>query len=742
MAVSTFAIRIAGAALAYLSQIVLARLLGAHDYGIYSVAWTFVIVLGVMACGGFSSSASRFIPQYRQGGDEDALRGFLRTSGQVAFFIGAATAGIGIVLVYLLSGAIDPSYVLPLMVILLALPFFAFGLVQDGIARSYDWTFLAMLPTYIWRPLTILVLLLAAVLLAGYQGNALTAALVAVSATVLVAAYQYLHLRKRLLPRLPSGPRRADLKTWLVISLPMLMVDGFLQLITSADVIMVSFFQDPDEVAVYFAASRTLALVHFVYFAVRAASAHRFSRYTHDRDQSGLSAYVAQATHWTFWPSLLAGAGLLLIAPFLLKLFGSGFEAGYPLIALLMIGVLARASVGPADALLTMTGHQNSCAGSNLLTADPISSEAHEVVRFDPLSEEVPMANWRELTRLARDPNPFFGPDFLQPFLKHLQPKGVQLLALRERAEGRWLLAAPVGRRRQGLAMRVNSTWATEYAPLGTPLIHSAASDDAIRAFLSAGAEPGGLFAIPYLLLGSESAARLKRAALQKTVEFARSARASHDAAATGEAQLAQADSGKRRKEMRRLLRRLGDHGEVRFVSLSGQQTLQGFEAFLQLEASGWKGRAGTALLNLPETAAFARLAIAQSAAESGVRIDQLWAGETLVAALVLFHEGGQVFSWKIAFDERFARYSPGAQIALQALRTNLAMEGFKGADSLAIPGHSMIEPLWRGRLDIGTLLYAEGPLSNVKRTLCVADARLEQTLRMGARALKRRLKS
>ena len=92
MAVSTFAVRVAGAGLAFLSQIVLARLLGAYDYGIYSVAWTFVIVLGVMACGGFSTSASRFIPQYRQAGDLDGLRGFLSASRQAAFVIGVGTA--------------------------------------------------------------------------------------------------------------------------------------------------------------------------------------------------------------------------------------------------------------------------------------------------------------------------------------------------------------------------------------------------------------------------------------------------------------------------------------------------------------------------------------------------------------------------------------------------------------------------------------------------------------------------
>lgn len=361
MAMTTFAVRVAGAALAFLSQIALARLLGAHNYGIYSVAWTCVIVLGVMACGGFSTSASRFIPQYRQSGDLDGLRGFLRTSRQLAFVIGAGVSVLAASLVALARPLLDPSYVQPLLIVSLALPFFAFGLVQDGIARSHDWPSLAMLPTYIWRPLTILVLLIVA-LVAGYPATATSAATLAVVATGLVAVYQYLHLRRRLPQQVPKGPVRIDMRSWLAISLPMLMVEGFLQLITSADVIMVSLFRDPHEVAVYFAASKTLALVHFVYFAVRAASAHRFSSYIHTSDLAGLAAYSRQATLWTFWPSLAAGAGLLLVAPLLLRLFGSGFEAGYPLIGLLLIGVLARASVGPADALLSMTGHQNSCA--------------------------------------------------------------------------------------------------------------------------------------------------------------------------------------------------------------------------------------------------------------------------------------------------------------------------------------------------------------------------------------------
>ncbi len=361
MALATFAIRVGGAALAYLSQIFLARLMGAHDYGIYSVAWTWVVIFGAMACVGFSTSTTRFIPQYIQTGDTDRLRGFLSASRNVSFLAASVIAAIAIGCIFLLRPYIDDYYVLPAAIAFLALPMFAFGGVLDGIARSYDWSSLAMLPTYIWRPLTILAVLIILIAV-GQPASALTAAAAAVIATWTVALYQNIKLNGRLAEKVPPGPRKTDMKVWLAISLPMLMVDGFLQLITSADVIMVSFWHSPEEVAVYFAASKTLALVHFVYFAVRAASAHRFSAYIHADDREGLAVYVRQATIWTFLPSVAAGMGLLLIAPVLLSLFGKDFSAGFPLIAILLMGVLARASVGPVDALLNMSGNQKSCA--------------------------------------------------------------------------------------------------------------------------------------------------------------------------------------------------------------------------------------------------------------------------------------------------------------------------------------------------------------------------------------------
>lgn len=370
------------------------------------------------------------------------------------------------------------------------------------------------------------------------------------------------------------------------------------------------------------------------------------------------------------------------------------------------------------------------------------SSPKLKVLSLDPLSDQVPVEPWQRLGEAAVDPNPFFGPGFLLPFLKHMRGQSVRLVVVQNEETGDWLMAAPVGRRRLGLLLPVYTAWATDYAPLGTPLLRPDASPEVLVSFFQEAAGSEKLLAIPYLPLSSRIARELQSVSGLTSRVFIRAERAYHASGAAGEAQLEAAFSGKRRKEMRRLLRRLGDHGTTRFECRMGRDAVSGFEAFLALEAAGWKGRAGTALKNQPETAAFAREAIENLAANGNVRIEQLWSGEALVASLVLIQQQGQIFSWKIAFDEAFARYSPGAQVALHAFRENLALPGFQGADSLAIPGHSMIEPLWRGRLETGTLLLGDGASSNFRQNLCGLDMSASQTLRRYARSIRKRLKS
>ncbi|WP_305988209.1 GNAT family N-acetyltransferase [Roseibium sp. MMSF_3544] len=376
------------------------------------------------------------------------------------------------------------------------------------------------------------------------------------------------------------------------------------------------------------------------------------------------------------------------------------------------------------------------------MKTDVIQKPDTEAITLDPQRVELPVSAWQALCDDALDPNPFFGPQFLRPFLHHMGGSAVRLVVVREKRTGRWLLAAPVGRRPAGLALPVATAWTSDYAPLGAPLMHPDAREKDVTLFFKAAAGVAGVLAIPYLPLASQTAQRLMKLEGVQAFVTLQAQRAAHASGAEGEQQLEEAYKGKRRKEMRRLLRRLEDHGPVAFACVTGPAVPESFEAFLDLEASGWKGHGQSALKSKAQTAAFSREAIAALAQNDRIRIDQLRAGDRVIASLVSFIEGGDVFTWKIAFDESFARYSPGAQLAIQAFRENLAHPGFRQADSLAIPGHSMIEPLWRGRLETGTLLLTSGPLSSLKRQICAADIALEKQLRGLGRTVKAKLKS
>ena len=121
-------------------------------------------------------------------------------------------------------------------------------------------------------------------------------------------------------------------------------------------------FRSSEEVGVYFAVVKTLALVSFIHYAMSATTAHRFAEYHALGDKPRLSAYVAHAIKWTFWPSLAATVLLLALGKPLLWLFGSQFVSGYDIMFIAAIGLVVRSAIGPVERLLNMLGHQHICA--------------------------------------------------------------------------------------------------------------------------------------------------------------------------------------------------------------------------------------------------------------------------------------------------------------------------------------------------------------------------------------------
>jgi O-antigen/teichoic acid export membrane protein len=361
LAGTIFIIRVLSAAMAYLSQILLARWMGGSDYGVYVYVWTWVLLLGSMMDFGISASAQKLIPEYRARGEHALLRGFLSGSRWMTCAVSSVVSLLLAGLVKVLSPSIDANAVLPLYVGCLTLPAFVVANTQDGIARSHDWMRLGLMPQFIVRQ-SLIIGLTAGAFALGFHLGATVAMLASAAAVWIAMLGQMVVLNRKLGRHIAPGDKAYDFRGWLAVSLPILMVEGFYLLLSYTDVLVLQQFRSSEEVGVYFAVVKTLALVSFIHYAMAATTAHRFAEYHALGDKPRLEAYVAHAINWTFWPSLAATVLLLALGKPLLWLFGPQFVVGYDIMFIAAIGLVVRSAIGPVERLLNMLGHQHICA--------------------------------------------------------------------------------------------------------------------------------------------------------------------------------------------------------------------------------------------------------------------------------------------------------------------------------------------------------------------------------------------
>lgn len=360
MSLLAFAIRILSALIGFVSQVLLARWMGGFEYGIFVLVWLVMVMAGSLSCLGFHTSVVRFVPEYREKGMLPELRGILWGSRVFTLLASTALAALGIPGLWLARGLVEPYYLAPFILGLVAMPMIALSDTLQGISRARSWGIAALAPTYLIRPVLILVFMVV-LIAADFAADAITATLAAVLATYVTTLGHLVVVSGRIGRETAHGPSRFLVRHWLAVSLPIFLVESFFFLLTNADVLMVGVYMKPDDVGVYFATVKVLALVHFVYFAVKAGVAQRYAQFAH-AEPHRLAQFARETVSWTFWPSLLMAVIVLALGEPLLMLFGPGFEAGFWLLVPLLSGVVLRAAIGPAESLLTMSGHQNACA--------------------------------------------------------------------------------------------------------------------------------------------------------------------------------------------------------------------------------------------------------------------------------------------------------------------------------------------------------------------------------------------
>ncbi|MBB4304178.1 O-antigen/teichoic acid export membrane protein [Rhodobium orientis] len=360
-ALMVYGLRIGGAGLIFLAQIAIARWLTPAEYGVFANVWVIFLLIGGWVSLGLGGAMIRFVPEYLALGREDLLRGLRRAGRAVGLTAAIVLACAGIAVLTLGGNIVEPGYRMPLVLALAALPFYAMSDINDGLCRGHGWPLRGIAPIYVLRPLLMIAGVVIAALALGLEPtatNAMAVVAIAFSLTVLV---QTVITESGTHGLVPAGPSRYELKTWLAVSMPLVLMEGMLALMNHVDVLLVGSLRGAEEVGLYYAATRVVALVSFVPYAVIAVFGPRFSHGNAMNDHDGLRETARQAVTLSLLPSLVLGIAIVATGPLLLAAFGKEFTAAYNVLLILLVAVTMRAAVAPAQTMLAMTGHHVIC---------------------------------------------------------------------------------------------------------------------------------------------------------------------------------------------------------------------------------------------------------------------------------------------------------------------------------------------------------------------------------------------
>lgn len=321
----------------------------------------------------------------------------------------------------------------------------------------------------------------------------------------------------------------------------------------------------------------------------------------------------------------------------------------------------------------------------------------------------------RRLAERSLEPNPFFLPEFLEPAVEALGKKALRLALFSDRDDLHFFAPVVAGSGSM-LARRSFSVWAHLYAPLGTPLIDRDTAPQVADSLLAHMRTSGRtLLSIPYLPIKSLTARALGGAVERSgysTIAEVQMRPVLYPKTAGGLRAFDQMVNQKRRHDLDRQMRRLCEAGAVSFMwARTATEIESAFNMFVALEASGWKGRHGTALARRQRIHEFARIAVAQLAQSGQASIDVMRVGDKPIAALIRFDYRGLSIPWKIAFDENYAEFSPGKQLMCDETRRWLALATSERIDPVCEEDNPMMASLWPEREPYGTLLVSSSRL-------------------------------
>ncbi len=353
----TFVLKVISTGLAFLTSLLLARMLGVKGFGSYSYAISWAMLLSILSTMGFDSLLIRNVAVYKHKDQKPLLHGIIRFSGQIVTIVSIL---LSVVFFFIFTGIYDNSNSIMVRTTLFALllvPIQSNTALKRSVLIGFQKVVIAQLPEMLIKPLLFFFIVLCLYFVFHIHAEAIDIITIyIILSTTIFLLIGYL-LRKELIASIKITPKY-KIKKWLRSAFTLMLISSMGIINTRTDIVMLGIIKSAEEVGIYSVATASASLVPFVLYSVNMSFAPIISRLYASGEMKQLQREVTHSARIIFIFSLPVAVGLIVFGKQVLTLFGYEFVRGTMALSILSFGQLINAAAGSVGILLMMTGHE------------------------------------------------------------------------------------------------------------------------------------------------------------------------------------------------------------------------------------------------------------------------------------------------------------------------------------------------------------------------------------------------
>jgi O-antigen/teichoic acid export membrane protein len=355
--------KIVGRILSFATDIMLARVLGASIFGLYSIGWTLFRILQMIIPLGFPQGVIKFVPEYQLKKSTGLIKGLIIS----AIGISVVSGILFCIIFYLIAPWLSiyvfhkPELVQVLRLFSLIFPFCSILSVTSGFTRSTLKMKYSVLLEDIGQPFVGIAIVLLAIITFKLT---LQSAIIAETTSFLLAGLFGLVIVRKLFSTVLSNQIKADFSnifSVLAFSIPTSLAGVFSIFVFWIDRLIVGSFLSSAENGIYQVLSQLSMVFVILYAAFNAILGPIFANLFAEKKMDRLEAIYRVGTKWNFYLGIVPFIIYVLHSSNLLTaLFGSEYSLGWMSLIILAVGQLINCGTGSIGVLLIMSGHQRS----------------------------------------------------------------------------------------------------------------------------------------------------------------------------------------------------------------------------------------------------------------------------------------------------------------------------------------------------------------------------------------------